>query len=90
MNETRTAGCPSFENLKFPWKDNVRLSSSSEVFLKTVVLKYKHLSDIIFDGKTAPLECQNHFAKDVKRYRNALLLELYQPLRTPFSQNTYH
>ena len=40
--------------------------------------------------RTAHLVSYTFFTRDVDRYKNASLLRLYQPPRTPFSQDTYH
>ena len=44
---------------------------------------------IIIKERTAHFASYTFFTRDVDQYKNASLSQLYQPPRTPFSQNTY-
>ena len=48
------------------------------------------MPQIILRERTAHLGSYTFFTRDVDQYKNTLLSQLYQPTRTPFSQNTYH
>ena len=44
----------------------------------------------IVKERTTLLASYNFFTRYVDQYKNTSLSQLYQPPRTPFSQNTYH
>ena len=48
------------------------------------------MPQIILKERTAHLASYTFFTRDVDQYKNTSLSQLYQPPRTPFSQNTYH
>ena len=48
------------------------------------------MPQIILKEITAHLASYTFFTRDVDQYKNTSLSQLYQPPRTPFSQNTYH
>ena len=48
------------------------------------------MPQIILKERTAHLASYAFFTRDVDQYKNTSLSQLYQPPRTPFSQNTYH
>ena len=48
------------------------------------------MPQIILKERTANLASYTFFARDVDQCKNMSLSQLYQPPRTPFSQNTYH
>ena len=43
-----------------------------------------------FKGKTVNLASSHNFTRDVNRYKNTLISQLYQPAITYFWQNIYH
>ena len=45
---------------------------------------------IILKERTAHLASYTFFTRDVDQYKHTSFSQLYQPPRTPFSQNTYH
>ena len=45
---------------------------------------------IILKERTVHLASYTFLTRDNDQYKNTSLSQLYQPLRTPFSQNTYH
>ena len=48
------------------------------------------MPQIILKERTAHLVSYAFFTRDIDQYKNTSLSQLYQPPRTPFSQNTYH
>ena len=46
------------------------------------------MPQIILKERTAHLASYTFFARDADQYKNTSLSQLYQPPRTPFSQNT--
>ena len=48
------------------------------------------MPQIIFKERTAHLASYTLFTRDVDQYKHTSFSQLYQPPRTPFSQNTYH
>ena len=48
------------------------------------------MPQIILKDRTAHLASYTFFTRDVDQYKNTSPSQLYQPTRTPFSQNTYH
>ena len=46
------------------------------------------MPQIILKERTAHLASYTFFTRDVDQYKNTSLSQLYQPPRTPFSQNT--
>ena len=50
----------------------------------------KNMPQIILKKRTAHLASYTFFKRDVDQYKNTSFWQLYQPLKTPFSQSTYH
>ena len=48
------------------------------------------MPQIILKERTAHLASYTIFTRYVDQYKNMSVSQLYQPPRTPFSQNTYH
>ena len=46
------------------------------------------MPQIILKERTAHLVSYAFFTRDIDQYKNTSLSQLYQPPRTPFSQNT--
>ena len=61
-----------------------------ELFLTKKIQDQKNMPQIILKERTAHLASYTFFTRDVDQYKNTSLWQLYQPSRTPFSQNTYH
>ena len=61
-----------------------------ELFLTKKIQDQKNMPQIILKERTAHLASYTFFTRDVDQYKNTSLSQLYQPPRTPFSQNTYH
>ena len=47
------------------------------------------MSQIILNERTTHLASYTFFERDVDQYKTRYTSQLYQPPRTPFSQNTY-
>ena len=48
------------------------------------------MPQIILKERKAPLASYTFFTRDVDQYKDMSLSQLYEPPRTPFSQNTNH
>ena len=48
------------------------------------------MPQIILIERTVHLASYTFSTRDIDQYKNTSLSQLYQPARTPFSQNTYH
>ena len=51
---------------------------------------WKNMPQIILKEGTVHLASYTFLTRDVDQYKNASLSQLYQPPKTPISQNTYH
>ena len=48
------------------------------------------MPQVILKERAAHLARYTFFTRNVDQYENTSLSQLYQPQRTPFSQNSYH
>ena len=64
--------------------------SPREVLLKIVVLKNKYLPGITCNRRADHVTNCNSFTRDFKQFTNSANSQLGKPLRTLFSESTYH